>query len=119
MGSSRKTRKNRPLTLNFLRCYALAFVVLAVISAVAGFQIGQLKSIWAKWDRRAAPSQLPNASGSPDTPDPIQADYNAVANMAPQQQAESLLERAIHRREGSLDLIRQNVDSWRGRVQST
>jgi hypothetical protein len=119
MGRSRKTRNSRPLSLNFLRCYALAFVVLAVISAVAGFQIGHLKSLWAKLDRRAAASQLASPSGSSDTPDPIQADYNAVARMAPQQQAESLLERAIRRREGSLDLIRQKVDSWRGRVQNT
>ena len=54
MGRSRKTRKSKPLTLNFLRCYALAFIVLAVISGVAGFQVGHLKSVWAKLDGRAS-----------------------------------------------------------------
>ena len=119
MGRSRKTKRSKPLTLNFLRCYALAFVVLAVISGVAGFQVGHLKSVWAKLDHNAAPPEFAASSVSLDTPDPIQADYESISHMAPQQQAEGLLESAIHRRKGSVDLIQKNVDSWRGRVQDT
>jgi HEAT repeats len=118
MGRSRKTKRSKPLTLNFLRCYALAFVVLAVVSGVAGFRVGHLKSVWAKLDRPAAPEFAATAA-SLDTPDPIQADYESVSHLAPQQQAEGLLDGAIHRRQGSLDLIHKNVDSWRGRVQNT
>lgn len=119
MGGSRKRRKSKPVTLNFLRCYVLAFAVLAVISAVAGFQVGQIKTVWAKLDHRSTPSQLSAASLSADTPDPIQTEFQTITQMPPQQQAERLLESAIHRRQGSVDMIRQNVDSWRGRVQNT
>ena len=119
MGRSRKTKRSKPLTINFLRCYALAFVVLAVISGVAGFQVGHLKSVWAKLDRNVVSPELAGTSSSFDTPDPIQADYESISHMAPQQQAEGLLDSAIHRRKGSVDLIQKNVDSWRGRVQNT
>lgn len=119
MGRSRKTKKSKPLTLNFLRCYALAFIVLAGVSGVAGFQVGHLKSVWAKLDNNVTASELPPASASLFTPDPIQADYEAIAQLAPQQQAEGLLDSAIHRRQGSLELIQKDVDTWRGRVQNT
>jgi hypothetical protein len=36
-----------------------------------------------------------------------------------QQQAERLLERAIHDDEASLDLLRENVDGWRGHLKNT
>lgn len=121
MGSSRKrsSRKSKPLTLNFLRCYFLAFVVLAVISGVAGFQVGQLKSVWAKLDRSSTHAQLASAPRSFDTPDPLQADFAAISQMPPQEQIESLLDRAIHHRRGSLEFIQQSVNGWRGRVQNT
>ena len=122
-GSHKKLSRNcKPLTVNFLRCYALAFVVFAVISGIAGFRIGHLRSVWAKVNRGPAPSILAapaEAAGTPDTPNPLQTEYAAIAQMSAQQQAESLLERAIHRRQGSLEIIHQNVDSWRGRVQNT
>jgi len=119
MGRSRKTKRSKPLTLNFLRCYALAFIVFAIVSGVAGFQVGHLKGVWAKLDRNASASEFAGTSTTIDTPDPIQADYEAISQLAPQQQAEGLLDNAIHRRQGSLDLIQKNVDSWRGRVQNT
>ena len=36
-----------PLTLSILRRYALAFLFLAVVSAVAGFEVGRIKAAWA------------------------------------------------------------------------
>ena len=39
--------------------------------------------------------------------------------MAPQQQAEHLLELAIHRPDQSLGLIHKNLDSWRGHLEDT
>jgi hypothetical protein len=119
MGRFRKSKKSTPLTLNFLRCYALAFVVLAVISGVAGFQVGHLKSVWASLGRNATPPDFAAAATLVDTPDPIQAGYEGFSQLAPQQQAEGSLDGAIHRRKGSLDLIQKNVDGWRGRVQNT
>jgi HEAT repeat protein len=42
-----------------------------------------------------------------------------ISHLAPQQQAERLLDLAIHRDERSLDMIRQRQDAWRGRLEST
>jgi HEAT repeat protein len=49
----------------------------------------------------------------------VNAEFAELTRLAPQQQAEQLLERAIHRQQGSLELIRENVEAWRGRVQNT
>src|SRR6266478_1913504 len=40
--------KSSPLTLSILRWYGLAFLILAALSAVAGFEVGRLKAVWAK-----------------------------------------------------------------------
>lgn len=42
-----------------------------------------------------------------------------ITNLVPQQQAELLLERAILHDQASLNLLRENVDGWRGRLQNT
>jgi HEAT repeat protein len=42
-----------------------------------------------------------------------------ISRLAPQQQAERLLELAIHRPDQSLGLIHKNLDSWRGHLQDT
>jgi hypothetical protein len=44
------------------------------------------------------------------------ADFN---RLPPQQQAERLLERAMHDDPASLNLLRENVDTWRGRLKNT
>jgi HEAT repeats len=112
--------KRRLLTLGILRWYGLAFLVLALVSAVAGFEVGRLKTVWAKLkavelgantSAAAAPSQ-PTAGA-------LNAEFAELTRLAPQQQAEQLLELAIRRQPASLDLIRQNADSWRGRLQNT
>jgi hypothetical protein len=41
------------------------------------------------------------------------------SRLPPQQQAERLLERAMHDDAASLDLLRENVDSWRGHLKNT
>jgi hypothetical protein len=93
------------------------FVVLAVASAVGGFQFGRLNGVWAKLDG-AAPLRTAVASESAQQiSDSAQIDYAVLAGLTPQQQAEGLLERAIHRQEKPLEVIRQNVDGWRGRLQ--
>ncbi len=42
-----------------------------------------------------------------------------LSHLAPQQQVERLLELAIQRDASSLDLIRQNLEGWRGHLQDT
>lgn len=112
-------RNARPLTLNLLRWYGLAFLVLAGASAFAGFQTGKVKSAWAKLEK-ASPLPIAFVTGeTKPAANPIEPERVNVAGLTPQQQAEALLESAIRRRPESLELIRQSVDSWRGHLQST
>jgi len=48
-----------------------------------------------------------------------EAEYAELNRLSPQEQAERLLERAIQHEEGSLKLIPQYVEGWRGRLQET
>jgi hypothetical protein len=109
--------KSHLLTLSILRWYGLAFLVLAALSAVAGFEVGRLKTVWAKLKL----SELANASAAASQPTAaaVNAEFAGLTRLAPQQQAEHLLELAIRHQPTSLDLIRQNADSWRGRLQNT
>jgi HEAT repeat protein len=111
------SRSSEPLSFSLLRNYALAFVVLAAVSAVAGFEVGHLRAIWV--DLKLAPVAASPASVSQLTSDPVNAEFAELTRLAPQQQAEQLLERAIRRQQGTLDLIRDSVEGWRGRVQNT
>ena len=112
---------SRPLTLSILRWYGLAFLVLAALSAVAGFEVGHLKAVWAKLKLGdlANASSAAAASQPTATADAVNAEFAELTRLAPQQQAEQLLELAIRRQPASLDLIRQNADGWRGRLQNT
>jgi HEAT repeat protein len=47
------------------------------------------------------------------------ADVEAISHLAPQQQAERLLELAVRRPDQSLGLIHKNLDSWRGHLEDT
>jgi HEAT repeats len=109
---------SQPLTLGMLRWYGLAFLLLAALSATAGFQVGRLKSVWAKL-QHAPESRRSDSAISQPIFDPLKAGFAEITRLAPQQQAESLLENAIHRRQGSIEVIQQNVQLWRGHLQNT
>jgi hypothetical protein len=110
---------SRPLTLSILRWYGLAFLLLGVLSAVTGFEVGHLKAVWAKLKLGELASATAAVPASQPTADAVNAEFAELTRLAPQQQAEQLLELAIRRQPASLDLIRQNADSWRGRLQNT
>jgi hypothetical protein len=107
-----------PLTLGLLRWYLLAFVGLAAISAVAGFELGHIRAAWDQIRSGHLVASSSNSASQPTT-QAINAEFAEITHLPPQQQAEQLLSLAIHRQRASLDLIRQNVDSWRGRLQNT
>jgi hypothetical protein len=109
---------SRPLTLSILRWYGLAFLVLAVLSGYAGFEVGHIKAVWAKLQTGELPSVGGTVTSQP-TADAVNAEFAELTRLGPQQQAEQLLALAIRRHQGSLELIKQNADSWRGRVQNT
>jgi len=111
--------ESRPLTLRILRWYGLAFIVLAALSAVTGFELGHLRAVWDKLNVGEPATANATAATSQPTPDAVNAEFAELTRLAPQQQAEQLLELAIRRQLASLDLIRQNADSWRGRLQNT
>ena len=121
MGEQRKNAsiKSNPKSWSPLRRYLSTFIILAIVSAAAGFQVARLRSAWWKWER-VAPVQAASISGSPGkTSEARKTEYEALDRFSPQQQAEHLLDRALHHHEESLDLIPQYVDGWRGRLQET
>ena len=107
-----------------LLCYVSLLALLAVLSTVAGFQAARLNRVFEKWlgttPVHAAFSFVPRAAlvSSPKTA-AKNTELEEISHLSPQQQAERLLDLAIHRHESSLDLIRQNLDSWRGRLEDT
>jgi hypothetical protein len=110
--------ESRPLTLRILRWYGLAFLILAALSGFAGFEVGHFKAVWAKL-KVGELATANAATTSQPTADTVNAEFAELTRLAPQQQAEQLLDLAIHRQRGSLELIRQNAESWRGRLQNT
>ena len=99
--------------------YAAFLVILATFSLLAGFQTARSTAAWAKWEVAASAHEASRSASLVKTPSPEKSDLGELSHLAPQQQAERLLERAIHNDETSLVQIRQNVDSWRGHLQSS
>jgi hypothetical protein len=98
-------------------------IVLAAISTTAGYQVARLEIAGARWFHTAsplasAPVQTP-ALVPASNPRANTADLEAISHLAPQQQAERLLELAIRRPDQSLNLIHANLDSWRGHLEDT
>ncbi len=103
--------------------YVSLLIVLAAISTTAGYQVARLEITGARWFHTAsplasAPVQTP-ALVPASNPRANTADLEEISHLAPQQQAERLLELAIHRPDESLGLIHKNLDSWRGHLQDT
>jgi HEAT repeat protein len=103
----------KPNGLKHLRRYARSFLALAVVSSSAGFQVARLHE--AKWES----ADTVQAASISESARAMKIEREELSQLAPQQQAERLLERAIHRDAESLELIGQNVGSWRGRLQNT
>jgi len=56
---------------------------------------------------------------SDSKPAATSVELEKLSHLAPQLQAERLLDLAIHRDERSLEIIHQRQDAWRGRLEST
>jgi HEAT repeats len=100
------------------RRLALPVVALAAISTLAGFETARFHGAapWTSPDTVQASPLTAAASGARTI---VALPLDAIATLAPQQQAESLLDRAIARDADSLDLIGKNVDTWRGHLENT
>ena len=105
--------------------YLLAFAVLALLSTAVGFVAGRFQGAFTKWLRihpvaaaGAGQSALPEWVSTPQ-PGAKTIDTEEISHLAPQQQAERLLELAIQQPDPSLSLIRRNLTSWRGHLEDS
>jgi len=99
------------------RCVSL-LISFAALSTVTGYQVARLEM----FRTTATPaSALVHAPALMHTSNPRATDIEieAISHLAPQQQAERLLELAIHSPDQSVGLIHKNLDSWRGHLEDT
>src|SRR5258708_18055768 len=105
-----------PLHVSFL-------LLLAALSTFAGYQLARLDFPGASklhiTPMLALVVNEPPALVPASNPHASSADMEVINHMAPQQQAEHLLELAIHVPDQSLALIDKNLDSWRGQLKDT
>jgi HEAT repeat protein len=101
----------------------LCLTLLAALSTAAGFQVARFQGVWPKllgtYPVQAASSFHPSPSLVSDSKPAASNEMETISHLAPQQQAERLLDLAIHRQETSLALIDRNLDAWRGRLENT
>jgi HEAT repeats len=107
-------RDAKPNHLNYLRRYSLPVLALAAVSILAGFEAARFHGA-AKWGG----SDSVQAASLSESADATTLGIDDLRRLAPQQQAERLLDRAIHRDADSLELIGKDIDAWRGRLQNT
>jgi hypothetical protein len=105
------------------RRYITILASFAMLSAAAGFLVGRYKVDLAKW-LSSAPVKAASSNQAPglvsaSNPGSNNNDVEEISRLAPQQQAERLLELAIRRPDLSLDLIHRNLTAWRGHLEDT
>jgi hypothetical protein len=94
-------------------------VLLGAFSLVAGFETARTTFPAPKLDSDLQ-AQGSSLSVSPvRTPALENKSDGEFKRLLPQQQAEHLLERAMHGDEASLDMLRESVDGWRGHLKNT
>ncbi len=105
---------------DLLRRFAAPMAALAVVSTLAGFEVARhSQSKWATSDLVQA-ATLPGREGATVVATPAQPlTLEAISRLAPQSQAEQLLERAIARDFESLQAIDQKLPLWRGHLRNT
>jgi len=104
--------------------YLPAVAVLAFLSTIAGFCAARFHGAFTKWlkiypvaaaDAEQRTSELVSAS----QPGPKDINTEEISHLAPQKQAERLLELAIQQPDPSLSLIHRNLTSWRGHLEDS
>jgi hypothetical protein len=90
---------------------SLALVLIFVAAAVPA----PIRAAWSEFTLRM---QLPQSEPQSASPAKLSDhEIEEIANLAPQQQAERLLERAVNHYDGALDLITKSVDNWFGQLE--
>src|SRR5882762_651358 len=103
--------------------YLLLVALLAVLSTFLGYQAARFEIPAPSWfhltPALASAFNRPPALVPASNPGAANADPEYISHLAPQQQAERLLELAVRRPDQSLGLIHKNLDSWRGHLEDT
>lgn len=115
---------SNPSFSNRVRRYAVPVLALAAASTLAGFEVARLHD-GPRW-KSANLVEAASLTGKPSR-SMLAADSSLAANpsvdtfsrLAPQEQAERLLERAIARDAEALDIIGKDVSGWRGHLRNT
>ena len=108
------------------RWYSYLTVALgvALLSTFAGFLAARFQGASTKWLNihpvaAAASGQATSALVSTPQPRAKDSSIEEISHLAPQQQAERLLELAMQQPELSLSLIHRNLTSWRGHLEDS
>jgi hypothetical protein len=114
-GAQAKTRRLRRGIRN-----AALLVSLGGVSLAAGFETARTTLPTPKWDSGQTPPSASQTVSPVRMPAPEESESGAELNrLPPQLQAERLLEHAMHNDAAALDLLRENVDGWRGHIKNT
>ena len=105
----------KPFSLKQFGRYIVPAALLATASMFAGYQAARWHGDWGSSDAVQAASLSPASAEPEDTA----LDPEQLAQLPPEQQAERLLERAIHRDPEAPGLIANHADAWRGHIENT
>jgi HEAT repeat protein len=92
----------------------VVLLVVFALALLAAANPAPLKAAWAEFERIIQLKGDPLPASPPKLSD---HEIEALSSMAPQQQAQLLLERAINHYDGAIELIEKNVPSWYGQIE--
>jgi hypothetical protein len=118
LGSDAAPEFKRASTARAIRWAAL-LIVTGVISLVAGFETARKTIPTPNWESGLAPQESSSPVSLSRMHDSENSGDAELKRLPLQQQAERLLERAMHGDESSLNLLREDVDGWCGRIRNT
>ena len=103
----------RPETPAIGKSRLVFLVIVFAFTLFAAVNPAPIKAAWAEFERII---QLKNAPLSASPAKLSDHEIEGLSAMAPQQQAQLLMERAINHYEGAIELIDKNVPSWYGQL---
>jgi hypothetical protein len=92
-------------------------VILGIVFAIALFTAVNPAPVKAAWDAFERVIQLKGDPLPASPPRLSDHEIEGLSEMAPQQQAQLLMERAINHYDGAIELIDKNVPSWYGQLE--
>jgi len=104
----------RPETPTFGKGRLVVLVSAFTLIFLGAFDPATVKAAWAEFERIIHLKSDPLPASPAKLSD---HEIEGLSSMAPQQQAQLLMERAINHYEGAIELIEKNVPSWYGQLQ--